>query len=75
MLSHFVDFALKNGADRLAIDYLATDRNSMLKKMLTDRGFEQVEPANVDNVGKSALSYSMELSESSFFHHKIQENE
>lgn len=74
MLNHFVDFALDNGADRLTIDYLSTDRNSMLKKMFTDRGFEQMGHASVKNAEKGASHYSMELTESSFFHHKIQED-
>lgn len=71
MLDHFAAFALKNGADTLAIDYIATDRNGMLKEMLTGRGFQKMEQCNARGGKEGTIQYGLHLDEKSFFHHKI----
>lgn len=71
MLEHFAAFALENGADTLEIDYIATDRNGMLKEMLTGRGFQKMEQGNAQNGREGIIQYGMHLDKKSFFHHKI----
>lgn len=75
MLDHFAAFAQENKANTLVIDYIATDRNSMLKETLTSRGFQETEPGDVLEGREEAIHYSLDLSKKSFFHHKIHESE
>lgn len=74
MLDHFAAFALENKADTLVIDYIATDRNGMLKEMLTSRGFQKMEPGDMQGGRDGAIHYSLDLAKKSFFPHKICED-
>lgn len=75
MLRHFLNYALENGADKLIVDYASTERNGMLKEMLADRGFAQMNPDDMQEGKEGVLHYGLDLTKKNLFHHKIREFE